>query len=83
MERRQRCGMPTDQAGDDRDRGKDPPTFNDPEAGGAEQLQLLSDRPVARVLHLARRPDESSRQQEMQARLEVREVRHRDEGLSL
>ena len=54
----------------------------DVEAGAIEQAAVLRQRPVARMLHLARRANQAPGQQEVDARLQVREVRHRDQQLA-
>ena len=54
----------------------------DVEAGAIEQAAVLRQRPVARMLHLVRRANQASGQQEVDARLQVREVRHRHQQLA-
>ena len=74
--------MMPDQTRDDRNRRKDAATRGEREAGALGQLDIFARRTIARMFQLRRRADQPPAQEKVDARLEVREVRHRDEQLA-
>src|SRR5687768_5239634 len=82
MQRRQRARMTPDEVRDDRDGRKDAAAADQPEARRPPELQVFSDRTVARMFVLGRGADQPPAQQELNARLQVREVRDRNEQLA-
>ncbi len=62
--------------------GKIPRVLDDVEACPAGEREVFGGRPIARVFGLTRGADERAPQQEVDARLQVREVRHRDQQFS-
>ncbi len=72
-----------DHRGEHRDGREDAAARNRREAGLLEQAQVFGDRTIARVFLLARRANQAAGEQEVDARLQVREVRHRDQQLAV
>ena len=54
-------------------------TRHDVETRALGQPKIFPNGPVSRVLDLAGRADETARHEKVQSRLQVRQVRHRDE----
>ena len=61
---------------------KDAAPADQREPGSTREIEVLADRTIAGMLVLGCRPDQAPAQQELQPRLQVREVGNRDEQLA-
>ena len=77
-----RAGRAPDPAREHRHRREDAAALDQPEAAGARQIEILGDRPIARMLGEIRRVNQPAAQGEVHARLQVREIGHGDEELT-
>ena len=82
VQRRERARMAAHEMRQDRHGREDAVAADQRESGAARQLEVLDDRPIAGMLQLRRGADQASAQQELDARLQVRQIRHRDEQLA-
>ena len=82
MQRPQPRRMPPNEAGQNRDGWKDAAPLQEAEAGTVCEFQIFPDWAVARVLGQVRGSDEAPLHQEMNARLQVGQIGHRDEQLA-
>src|SRR5690606_4599648 len=69
--------------GHDGQRGEDPDLFDDVEGGAAQELDVLAERTIPRMLDLARGPDQPAPEQQVQSRLQVCQIRDGDDQLAL
>ena len=67
---------------EDRHGREDAVAADEREPGAAPELEVFADGAIARVLVFRRGPDQPAAQQELDARLQVRQVRHRDQQLA-
>src|SRR5258708_24046161 len=67
---------------EDRYGREDAAASDEREPGAARQLQVLADRTISGVLVLGGGPAQPPAQQELDARLQVREIPHRQQQLS-
>src|SRR4029077_11297924 len=68
---------------DYRQGGEDAVAADQVEPGTIGEPQVLAERAIPGMLHLARGANQAAAQQEVQSRLQVREVRDRDEQLAI
>src|SRR3954469_6004017 len=82
MQRQERARMPANEMRDDGDGGKDALATDQFESSAARQLPVLVDRTIAGMLEFRCGADQAPAQQELDARLQMRQVRDRHEQLA-
>ena len=79
VQRRQPLRMAAHQVREDGHGREDAAPIDQREPRPSRQLQIFADRTIARMLVFRRRANQTSAEQELHPRLEVREIGHRDE----